>query len=362
MTINLAPTVLFKLKEWLTVPDVAKHLSTILDTDITEADVLRLALDKHLKLSINFVNKAAVKHTKDISWKDTEWILFPRPNTEDPLPPETNMEDEGCPLMLQALWSMIPEGKRKYYFPVLLSKNIDGKRFLANEPNITEVSGVWDLPLIGSERLDIEHQFQQLTGGPVVTLSSSDGAYVEGENGVMCLLQKLDDYEDYIDYENHQAELKTKLRDLEEHIVNKKISRLEAQELLDKHNLEGKNDPGDRILPKSKWENYYSADSLPDDGVLVVRTSALQKFEQSLADATTDVNKPLNASERDSLLKLLIGMAVQGYRYNPEAKKSGVVTEIKTDLERLGITLNEDTIRIHLRHASTKLPAKPTND
>ena len=131
---------------------------------------------------------------------------------------------------------------------------------------------------------------------------------------------------------------------------------------MDKHNLEGKNDPGDRILPKNKWDNYFSADSLPEDGVLVVRTSALQKFEQSLADATPDVNKPLNASERDSLLKLLIGMAVQGYRYNPEAKKSGVVTEIKADLERLGITLDEDTIRNHLKQASTKLPTKPTND
>ena len=44
------------LKEWLTVPDAAKRLSVIFGEEVTEADVLRLALDGHLKLSIYFVN------------------------------------------------------------------------------------------------------------------------------------------------------------------------------------------------------------------------------------------------------------------------------------------------------------------
>ncbi len=49
---------LFKLKEWLTLPDAAKHLAIAFGEEVGEADVLRLALDGHLKLSVNFVNKA----------------------------------------------------------------------------------------------------------------------------------------------------------------------------------------------------------------------------------------------------------------------------------------------------------------
>ena len=70
-------------------------------------------------------------------------------------------------------------------------------------------------------------------------------------------------------------------------------------------------------------------------------------------------DKPLMTSERDSLLKLVICMAVQGYSYNPEVKKSGIIAEIKSDLELLGIALNDDTIRSYLKQASAKLPAKP---
>ena len=47
---------LLKLKEWLTVPDAARHLSILFEEEVAEADVLRLALDGHLTLSVLFVN------------------------------------------------------------------------------------------------------------------------------------------------------------------------------------------------------------------------------------------------------------------------------------------------------------------
>ncbi|MHB9100341.1 MAG: hypothetical protein ACYC2E_02320 [Sulfuricella sp.] len=43
-----------KLKKWLTIVDAARYLSIAFDEDVSEADVLRLALDGHLKLSVNF--------------------------------------------------------------------------------------------------------------------------------------------------------------------------------------------------------------------------------------------------------------------------------------------------------------------
>ena len=49
---------LFKLKKWLTVPETARHLSIVFGEEVSEADVLRFTLDRHLKLSVNFVNHA----------------------------------------------------------------------------------------------------------------------------------------------------------------------------------------------------------------------------------------------------------------------------------------------------------------
>ena len=46
---------LLKLKDWVSVPDAARHLSIILDVIVSEADVLRFALDGRLTLSVYFV-------------------------------------------------------------------------------------------------------------------------------------------------------------------------------------------------------------------------------------------------------------------------------------------------------------------
>ena len=50
---------LLNVKDWLTVADAARHLSILLGDDVSEADVLRLALDGHLTLSVHFVNHAS---------------------------------------------------------------------------------------------------------------------------------------------------------------------------------------------------------------------------------------------------------------------------------------------------------------
>ena len=60
------------LKEWLTIPDAAQHLSIMFSEEVKEADVLRLALDGHLRLSVNFVNQAYGKCGKLISFEDKE--------------------------------------------------------------------------------------------------------------------------------------------------------------------------------------------------------------------------------------------------------------------------------------------------
>jgi hypothetical protein len=66
--------------------------------------------------------------------------------------------------------------------------------------------------------------------------------------------------------------------------------------------------------------------------------------------------KPLSTRERDSLLKLVIGMAVKGYSFQPRAARSHVPSEIAGDLEQLGIRLDVDTVRKYLKEGAELLP------
>lgn len=63
-----------------------------------------------------------------------------------------------------------------------------------------------------------------------------------------------------------------------------------------------------------------------------------------------------HTKEKESLLKLLIVLAIEAYRYNPADKKSSVPGEIATAASELGISIDPDTVRKWLKEASELLP------
>jgi len=73
-------------------------------------------------------------------------------------------------------------------------------------------------------------------------------------------------------------------------------------------------------------------------------------------DAATTEAKQLGAKERESLLKMIIGMARGGYVYDPKLKRTSVPQEIASDLAKNGIALDVDTVRKWLREAAEFLP------
>ena len=66
--------------------------------------------------------------------------------------------------------------------------------------------------------------------------------------------------------------------------------------------------------------------------------------------------KPLHTTEKRNLLKIIIGMAIDGYGYDPKARKSPIPKELEGILDRLGISVSDDTIRARLKEAATHLP------
>ena len=249
---------LFTLKKWLTLQEAARYLTIVFGEEVREADVLRLALDGHLKLSVNFVNHARARKGEVVPIEEAKYTEFLFGSVPRLSIPE---EHKGKPIM------------------VMRGINLDDKRVLNLDSDVVTLNGVYDLVMLGNERLDIEHKYQMLTKGPSVTLHGLDGAFVTGDANTMYQIQESYDENEY------QTGSNGSLRELEKDITLKKIKPEKANELLAKHKENRK-----IFLAKAKErrdsgrdsENYHPAGGLPGDGVIVVRTDALRAFVLSL--------------------------------------------------------------------------------
>jgi hypothetical protein len=107
-------------------------------------------------------------------------------------------------------------------------------------------------------------------------------------------------------------------------------------------------------------ENEQLADAVSE--VIEARDAAESSAAelQSRLDAGSQTEKPFSLRERESLLRLVIGMATAGYKYDGKAPRNTATSEIASDLEELGIGLDVDTVRKWLREAAEILPRGKT--
>lgn len=90
------------------------------------------------------------------------------------------------------------------------------------------------------------------------------------------------------------------------------------------------------------------------------KVAALVEERDALLGQIADLKapgKPLNPKERESVLRLIIGIAIKGYSYNPSMSRSPIAREIADDLAETGLPLSEDTVRKWLKEAAELLPA-----
>ena len=319
---------LFNLKEWLTVPDSAKYLSIAFDEEVTEADILRLALDGRLQLSANFVNHAYVKRGKLIHIPEAELLAAIK---DGHLPRELEWNTLSAEITLHA--PGIPDEQKGKPLTYLRSIRLDSDRYLNLSPQVTTISGVWDLPMIGGERLDVEHKYQAMTGGPEVTLSNLDGPFVERSDGEMCQLQESFDNNPY------QQGSKAQLEIIKKRIAVEKLDETEAENLLSKY----KEDRNEYLANRKENanEDYYPAGGLPNDAVYVVRSDELRNFEQRVS-GNEEAVKPLKTTERNSLLTVIAALcdySAIDYQERGAAKQVSMMTE------EIGAPITDDTIR-----------------
>lgn len=255
---------LLKLLEWVTVPQAAKHPSAIVGEEICEADVLRLALDQRIVLSVNFVNHARARRGKIIPFGEAETAAgIPVPGVE---PYEV------------VLGLVLP----------------DRDRVLVFDEEVVSISGVWDLAMIGSESLDVEHRYQALTDGPSVTLVGINGTFVQSGECDMCQLQEHFEDNEYV--------------------------------------------PKDRLMkPWSNRANFYPAGGLPKDAVFVVRTAELARFQAELSEADDTQRKATAQLDRraETTYLTIIGALLELAR-NPGPGRDSDAAVIRELIENYG--------------------------
>lgn len=89
---------------------------------------------------------------------------------------------------------------------------------------------------------------------------------------------------------------------------------------------------------------------------LEIRKSAIEEKQQAQAQARKAPEKPLKTVERATVCKMIIGMAMDAYGYNPNSSKSTIAKELEGILDRLGMSVSDDTIRRWLTEAAELLP------
>ncbi len=74
------------------------------------------------------------------------------------------------------------------------------------------------------------------------------------------------------------------------------------------------------------------------------------------ANETTKPSKSFSSQERETLLKLIAGMASEQYGFDPRHHRSEVIKNIQEDLDRAGLSMDAKTVRKWIRQAAELIP------
>ena len=88
--------------------------------------------------------------------------------------------------------------------------------------------------------------------------------------------------------------------------------------------------------------NYYPASGLPEDSVLVIRTDALRDFEQSLSSEPALNDKPITATERNTLLTIISALCKS---CAVDTAGRGAANQISRMTDLIGAPITDETIR-----------------
>lgn len=322
---------LFKLKSFFTLDEAIRYLSDSLEEPVSLSDIYRLAMDKHLTLSVRLINQAFAIKGQIVSGQDGDLVqlqtdLVTGEALDEPY--SVCIDDDAIP--------------------------IDVNKWFLFDGKVHVVDGVWDLVMIGVESLEIERLYQNEVNGPDPVVADAQGLYLK-QGDMVCRLQK----ESF----DKTEEILTDIQSGLEFILEPKGISVDDFLARDSDNLydDLTDDEVDNIsfflsLMRNQVDgigNYEDSCCLADHSCqYVIKTNELTRFVQSLQDeppTAPQVEQTLSAKERNTL-HTFIGALLKEQDINPSGR--GVTSAIRLMTEKAGVPLSENTIRKILNQVS----------
>ncbi|MGX2966969.1 hypothetical protein ACWIW6_02770 [Ursidibacter sp. B-7004-1] len=162
---------IYKFKKWLTLEETAKRLSIETREEITKADILQLALDEQLKMSVYFPH----------IWEGKPCFM-----TED--------KNEGE--KYEIVERLEGEEVRLYEY----EKANNGKYIKIHPEVLIFKAGVYELTLIGNEKNDLDRLLRTELKLPMTDIINLNGFYVQTQTGRVIERQSSIEQDDSIIY------------------------------------------------------------------------------------------------------------------------------------------------------------------
>jgi hypothetical protein len=197
------------------------------------------------------------------------------------------------------------------FFEVVEGTVIGDGRVIVYDERITTIVDVWDLPMLGGERIEVENLYERSHFRAAPEMINLEGTFVTDGDGLFCQL----------------------------------LERLDRPQ----KNDDIKNQP----YHPSK---FYPAGNLPEDSVIVVRTRALRDFASRFDGKPEPVAKPVGSRERTTLLTIVAALARMAKV--DVSKPSSAAAAIESQTELMGTRVAARTIEEHLKRIREALETR----
>ena len=292
---------LFNLKSRFSLEDAAKHLTTILAEEVCITDILRLAIDGYLILSLNLINNTESIQGFSVDKGKAQVVLSDK--IKVPWVKDESIEPRNI--------IMSPEISDTEYFVPCSWKFI---------------SGLFYLRLTDGVKRILENEYQKLTEGSELEWQLFDCVYLEGHAGEIYTLLSLGKKMVETEFEGEDGWFTS--------ITS-----------------EGDIDPLSADL-----EDYYQASDLPEGSVICITSDSLQSFVHQIAHKDKGVVResaschPRTEDSDDKVqVQELADRAARHYfqtnkRYPTKVQISKILYDGGLLLKRNGEALSQDTI------------------
>ena len=128
-------------------------------------------------------------------------------------------------------------------------------------------------------------------------------------------------------------------------------------------------------LPLKNWSYLFEQQKAQSKTQVEEQNKKVEELKEGLRQARTEIealrkqqtanranlqasdsNKLLSTKERESLLTLIASMSVSQYDFDPRQLRNAATKYIWEDLQSLGLSMDEDTVRKYLKQGAELIP------